>query len=372
MPDLFPDFSQQGPLVDLVHRPAELAVQVGPGFKQAFGMAAADPVAIDRVRISIQVVHAAFQDPDGFALDFEAQLVGMLIPPFEAGFGADHADLLLVHRARIHRAGPEGTGSAILVAEQDKGIVLQWGPAFDEALAVTHQGFDLELRHDGLGQEQDMGADITEDIRRAGLLRGHPPFGAWIMGLDFSGMKAMRELHDDHPDLAEIAAGDHLPGLVDHWEAAVTVGHADNPVARERQVRQFAGFLGCEAERFFTDHMQVMFEGRFADGKVCGIRCGDGHHLDAVRPAGFCGKHRLVIRVTAVRIESDRRAERLSPLGIDIQRSRNKLEQPVSGGRLAMDGPDLAALSATHHTPAEWTVQMKRFIDHGRFLSWQY
>ncbi len=129
-------------------------------------MAAADPVAIDRVGIFIQVVHAALQDPDGLPLDFEAQLIRVLIPPFETRFRSDHADLLLVHRARIHRAGPEGAGCTILVTEQDKGIVFQRSPAFDEALAVAHQRFDLELRDDRFGQKQDMGTDIAQDIRR--------------------------------------------------------------------------------------------------------------------------------------------------------------------------------------------------------------
>ncbi len=102
-------------------------------------------------------------------------------------------------------------------------------------------------------------------------------------------MEPRGELHAHHPDFTQITSRHHLAGLVDHLETAVTVRHTDNPVAFERQVRQFPGFLGRKAERLFTDYMQVVFEGCFANSEMCSIRRGDGHHFDTVRPVRFSG-----------------------------------------------------------------------------------
>ena len=89
-------FQQSGvATVGGIHGDGKAAIQIRPGLKQPFGMAAANPVVLQGQRVKIG--HTAFEDAHRLALNFVAQLVRLFIPPLQAGFLPDDADFLSVH-----------------------------------------------------------------------------------------------------------------------------------------------------------------------------------------------------------------------------------------------------------------------------------
>lgn len=209
------------------------------------------------------------------------------------------------------------------------------------------------MRQDDLGDIKRVGPDIAEDIAGTCEFRVDAPARRGVLLLHRSAMEAMGELQVDDADLAEITIPDHGACLLDHLVVSIAVGHADDPAARPGKRLKFFGLGDREAERLFADHMQIMFECRFADREMGVVGCRDRHGLDAVGAPGFGRKHSRIVPVAPGFVEPQIEAEGAAAFGIDIEGTRHKGKDVVAMRCRAMNIADLAAFAAADHTPAD-------------------
>ena len=100
-------------------------------------------------------------------------------------------------------------------------------------------------------------------------------------------MEAVRELHVDDADLAQLTAGDHLPRLLDELVAGVAIGDADDLVGRLRQHQQFFRFGDGETERLLANDVDPRLQRRLADLEVRAVGRGDRDGLQTVGASGL-------------------------------------------------------------------------------------
>ena len=343
-------------------------VQVRPGVEQPLGMARAD--AVVRQRLRVQIGHPPVQQARGFALDFQPQLVGMFVPPFDRAPGPHHPHLLAVHRPRVHRRGPAGADRARVVFHQHGCVVLQRRAGRDKALPRAEQPPDPQIRADHLGDVERMRRQIAQDIAGSGKGRIDAPAGGRTVPFHRLAVEAVGELQGDDADPAQGAVGDQAGGFLDHLVAGIAVGHAHHQAAFGGDGLQIQRLGGGEGQGLFADDVEPGQQ-RGAGDRIMGVvRRGDGHAADAVGTRGFRGKHRPVIAIAAVGVQAQFDPEIPASAGVQVEGPGLQVEIAVAQGGGPVDIADLASLAAAHHAPADRGFRQAGAVDH-RAVSWE-
>ncbi len=278
----------------------------------------------------IEIVHAAVKQLGRFALHFVGELVGVFIPPFNAGARTGDADLLAMHGPGIDRRNPGRRDGAIVIFHQHRCIVFERRSRLNEALSGAQQPLDLEVGQDHFRDIERVRAQVAQDIAWSREFRSNTPARRWICLFHCRAMEAVGKLEVDDANIAQVTIGDHVAGLLDHLVTRIAIGHADNTAPLGGQRLQLFGLRDGEAQGLFTHDMQVVLQRRLADGKVGVIGSSDGDDLDAVRPPGLRGKKGFVVGIAARCINAELDPEGPSAFCIDVQGARHELEYPVA------------------------------------------
>ncbi len=132
-----------------------------------------------------------------------ASWFGALVPPLQAGPGADHADLLAVHRARVdaHWTRP-GPTAPLSYSISVKALSSSGARLLTKLWRVQSRRLILSSRQHHLGQVERMGADIAQHVARARHPGIDTPLSRRIGRFDRFVVEAVRELHLHDADLA--------------------------------------------------------------------------------------------------------------------------------------------------------------------------
>ena len=189
----------------------------------------------------------------------DVQVVRMLLVPFQAGLLAVDPDREVVLFADGDLAGVQDALGPVVELEQAVAVVVHLA-SLDEGRQIGADVRDLQAG-DVLGQVRGVGADVADAAAGAGLLGVGPPTGLHLAGLlEGRGQPALRVLHDDLADLAQIALSHHVAGQLDHRVAGVVVHQAEDQARLLHELLQLLGLLGVEGHGLLAHDVEARLE----------------------------------------------------------------------------------------------------------------
>ena len=212
----------------------------------------------------------------------EHQLGRCLLHPLEGAAHPRHPKPEAVLDPGSSLRHPERAAGAVVEAEQGTGVVVDESVGHDVA-DLRGDGADLESG-DEAQQVVRVGADVTHHQRRPTLDRVVAPRQCTLgIGVAFGGLAALHVFDLDQLDLAELAVGDHGPGLTHHRIARVVVGQAEHE-AGVADGGNDVGRLGERVgERFVADHVESRSQRTERVPVVAVVRRHDRDDVGAVR-----------------------------------------------------------------------------------------
>ena len=186
-----------------------------------------------------------------------AQMLGILLRPFQRALVAVDAHGQAVVVARRHLRAPVGAVDAVFVLDDDVGVEV-------ERLAVLVGGgdkaLDLQAR-DVVDVVFNVGADVAHAVGRAGDSGVRAPDGdvglRVVAGGQFAQEPVLRVFGVDGDDLADLALGDHFLHHLGHHIARVSVGNAKEQALFAAERFKFFRLFHGKAERLFAHHVDA-------------------------------------------------------------------------------------------------------------------
>jgi len=201
------------------------------------------------LRQRVEAVAAARQDLGRLVEPRDREVVGILLRPGDRARRADHPHPQAVVVTDRHLRGPVQPAGVALVIDEDRGVVVERTPR-NERVEASAQSFDPEARQRS-HHVFDVGADVADAERLSRLLRVGPPGGLFVnaVALQRRGQPLLRVFGVHEAELAEIAAGDHLPGMLHGGISRIGVGHAEEEILAARQSGQLLRLSQLYGER---------------------------------------------------------------------------------------------------------------------------
>src|SRR6266478_62675 len=239
-------------------RRRERLVDVGEGLEIALGMARRNARVALRPRV--EAVAPARKDLRGLAQLREGEVVGILLRPGNRSLRADHPDTQGVVVADRHLRRPVEAPRTALEVDEDGGVVVE-GPPGDQRIETGAQPRDPEPG-EGSHHVLDMGADVADAKRLPRHLRVAPPGCLLVeaIALEGSGEPLLRILGVHEPELAQIAAGDHLPRMLYRGITRVRVRDAEKQLFAAREGGQLLRLRHLEGERLVAGDVDAARE----------------------------------------------------------------------------------------------------------------
>ena len=227
----------------------------------------------------------------------EPQLVLVLLPPAQRGLRAADLQDQIVLVAGAHLADREAAPGAVVEAQQHRREVLDLD--VDEIdLLVAAALLERLARSARLLALRDDGGDVAEhvgDAQAADVLREIAPVrsdvaergrGAALVGLEPPRVVGVLEqpvlqvLADEEMRLADVAARDRVPRLLDERVAAVVERDRVDDAGLVRGVEQLLRLRGRHRQRLVGDDVLALGDRRGVDRVVQVVRRGVVHDLD--------------------------------------------------------------------------------------------
>ena len=202
-----------------------------------------------------------------------------------------------------------------------------------------------------------MRTDVANATGDAALRRIGPPVGLLVAGAFEQRRQPALVVFDDHlADLAELAAGDHVPRLPHQRVAGVVVGDGEDDAGFLGRSEQVVRLLGGMYQRLVADDVDAGLGERLGHRVVHVVGRDDADEVDAFagRAAQFVFEQRLPGRVVAVVGEAEFApgGERL--FGARRQRAGGELHLAVERHCPTMYAADEGALAAADHRIAQF------------------
>src|SRR5579863_6945714 len=243
----------------------EVGVELRKSFEIALWMARGDAAG---VLCGVGGARAVAAEHDRrLAVLREAEIVGIFLLPFEAGFVAIDAQAKIVFVARSDLTGPQHSASTAGEAKEHVDVVVETAAGNENG----NVGGDLFATKpaDKAGEIVSMRADVAKAAGRSALRWVGAPDGLLLPGgFDGSGepILGVFDLYD--ANRADFASGDHFLRLTNHGIARVVVRKAKDEAGALDDLGESHGVCNGGGERLIADDVNAGFEEGFCGSEM--------------------------------------------------------------------------------------------------------